>query len=117
MKKLMLIAIMCLPFTGCPSADFSFLAEAVVRQQVMHLNLLDVVEGWVKNATGITEEQRTAILGAIAKDREIYLKLSTETIKTLQTMDSLDWDELLKKLEREGREVYDEFMKYYGDLL
>lgn len=117
MKRLILLGALLMPFTACPSVDYTFLAEAVIKQQFMHLEALKVMETWVKNAVGITEEQRTAALEVIAKDREAYLKLSTETIKTLQKMDALDWDELSKKLLKEGREVYDEFMKNYGDLL
>lgn len=120
MRNLFLVAALCLPFTGCSlfqDPDLTPIAESIAKQQAMHLKTLEVMEGWIKGATGITEEQKTSALEAIAKDRELYLQLSVETLKTLQTMGDLNWKELAIRMLKEGREVYDSFKEHFGDLL
>ena len=121
MKYLVLLALLCLPVTtGCSlltQPDLTPIAQSVTLQQSMHLKTLEVMKGWIEGATGITEEQRKAALEAIQKDKEAYLMLSVETLKTLKTMGDLNWKELAKKLAKEGKEVYDTFKEHFGELL
>lgn len=121
MIRAFILAIALLSLSSCAlfygKEDLTPVAESVAKMQSMHLEMLGVVEGWVNNATGLSQEDKDKILNAIETDRRLFSGLAVSTIDTIKSLGDINWKDLAIKMLKEGKEVYNTFKENFGDLL